>query len=448
MKGTTPVMRRDDTGSIALFMAVMMVATGLILITVFTVERGLAASRRSGDSASALQVADAGVNAAVQHIPNVPEGDPAAPMSIGPFTGGVGEASYEWSASRVSPQLWNVVSTGTDTSGVKRRIRAQATALPLFGRPIHIRAAASLRAGNILDSYTDQNSRCTGAGIMTVDDPSVLTFIGNGGGNTNCQKLTNPSWEWSIDGCDIPGDDAALSTPVPTKNGNGENIIDVARCPNVPNTKRVSPKLPMPTEGYPTTGTFFGNTSTAITCDGVTTLPGGGTQLTGGRVYVASTLTLKDGCRITSPVATKPVHIYASTIDIGAATGPSGNVINPPVAGFKADADSTTCVGWTTAAAVVPGGYCQGWPGQLFLHLVGNGQVTFQNKVRYFWGVISAPQGSLNLSAEQLEAWGAAVAGTLTGGVQFSWHFDESLKTIIGSGRFGVDNWREEALRN
>ena len=52
---------RED-GSVALMMLVVMVVTLLLFAFIVTVEVGLRGSRRAGDSANALQVADAGVN--------------------------------------------------------------------------------------------------------------------------------------------------------------------------------------------------------------------------------------------------------------------------------------------------------------------------------------------------------------------------------------------------
>src|SRR5947209_8728629 len=60
--------QRTEEGSIALVMVIMMVASVLTLALVTTSEAGLRSSRRAGDSANALQLADAGLNDAVRAV--------------------------------------------------------------------------------------------------------------------------------------------------------------------------------------------------------------------------------------------------------------------------------------------------------------------------------------------------------------------------------------------
>lgn len=447
MTGDSLKMDRDEEGSIAVMAIVIMVVTSLVLVMLQVAERGMAASRRSGDSANALQVADAGVNAAIQFIPTVP----ATQTSVGPITDSVGDGSFTYSATKVNDGLWNVSSLGTDRTGVQRRVLAQAVAEPLFGRPIYIRATATMKAGNILDSYKDATSRCTGLGVITVDTPGQLSFNGQGGGNINCSSAlaANPNdWKWSVDGCDIPGDEAQLGDPVPYKNDAGENIIDVARCPPEPKnlpvgisgegfgTKRVAPKLnpqsvapPKVSEvDFPSTGPRPG---TSFECTAAT-------PLVSGKTYYYDTIYLRHGCFIqNTPSAltftTKPTALFANNIEVGKKQG-TNEVVNAP--------RSPTCPAYNST--VVSTGYCSLWVSHLRLNVIGAGKVTFNNSLRYFWGVINAPDGQVVNDAQQLEAWGASVSNTLSSGVQFSWHFDESLRRIIGTGRFGVANWREE----
>src|SRR5258705_9109350 len=62
---------RDERGSIIIAMMVIFVATGLIVSVVALVYNSMKVTRRSGDSANALQLADAAVNDAVKDIPTV-----------------------------------------------------------------------------------------------------------------------------------------------------------------------------------------------------------------------------------------------------------------------------------------------------------------------------------------------------------------------------------------
>ena len=62
---------RDERGSMIIAMMVIFVATGLIVSVVALVYNSMKVTRRSGDSANALQLADAAVNDAVKDIPTV-----------------------------------------------------------------------------------------------------------------------------------------------------------------------------------------------------------------------------------------------------------------------------------------------------------------------------------------------------------------------------------------
>lgn len=444
---------RDDEGSIAVMAIVIMVATSLVLAMLLVVERGMWASRRAGDSANALQVADAGINAAVQFIPTVP----ATQSAVGPVTATVGEGTYTYTATKVDDQTWNVSSTGRDRSGVERRVVAQAVAQPLFGRPIYIRSTAAMKAGSILDSYKDASNRCTGMGVMTVDSPGQLSFTGQGSGVavTNCSEAyaADPKkWEWGVDGCDIPGDESQLGDPVPYKNDAGDNIIDKARCPPEPHnlpaakggtwgpafgTKRVAPKLtPQPVAPPKSAQVYRPQSPDAIPgstleCDALR-------PLESGKVYYYDQINLLHGCYIQNVPAgltfsMKPTSLFANKIVIGKKQG-SNDAVNAP--------RMPTCPDWISATESTA--YCPLWASHLQLNIIGPGTLTFENSLRQFWGVINAPEGTVDNKAQQLEVWGASVSNSFTSGVQYKWHFDESLRHVIGTGRFGVDNWREE----
>jgi len=62
---------RDERGSMIIAMMVIIVATGLIVSVVALVYNSMKVTRRAGDSANALQLADAAVNDAVKDIPTV-----------------------------------------------------------------------------------------------------------------------------------------------------------------------------------------------------------------------------------------------------------------------------------------------------------------------------------------------------------------------------------------
>lgn len=430
-------------------MIVVLVTTSLVFAMILMVDQGLRASRRAGDSANALQVADAGINAAVQLIPTVPQSS----TSVGPEVGTLGGGTYRFSASKVSDQVWNVSSVGRDKAGLERRVVAQAVGEPLFARPLYIRASATFKSGMTLDSYSGPETaatRCTRLGILTVNQPETLDFGGNTG--PNCQAAAYGStWSYSIDGCEFPGDESDLAKPLPSKNDSAlkpkQDVIASSKCPPAPDSRRTAPRItPLPVAeptlikpGY----TKVGNTSTPLTCDA--TRP-----LKWGTVYLASTLTMLSGCKLDistgSPTRSQllafPVLVYAYSIDIGVDSGTaSDNVINAPQASFCNGIDYSN----PNASKFPVSGYCAQWVSLLRLNAIGStGTVTFRNKARFFWGVLNVPEGQINVTSEQLEVWGAGVGSTMATGSGFIWHYDDSLGRTVGSGRFLVANWREE----
>src|SRR6266496_298809 len=83
---------------------------------IVTTQIGLRSARRAGDSANALQLADAGINDAAKAIT----------AHTGGFSGGssLGTAgSYAYTATK-DGAVWRLDATGTDASGVKRRVLA------------------------------------------------------------------------------------------------------------------------------------------------------------------------------------------------------------------------------------------------------------------------------------------------------------------------------------
>src|SRR4051794_950519 len=114
--------RRDERGSIALVMVIMLVTSTLTLAVVTASEAGLRSSRRAGDSANALQLADAGLNDAVRAVAR------SSQTSLNSGAIGLGSAgSYSYTAA-IDPfsTVWHLSSTGTDPRGVKRTVNADA----------------------------------------------------------------------------------------------------------------------------------------------------------------------------------------------------------------------------------------------------------------------------------------------------------------------------------
>lgn len=411
-----------------MLMPVIVITTGLVLATVFAVESGQRSSRRAGDSASALQVADAAVNAAAQFLPTVP----ASLTAVGPISASVGNGTYTYSATKIDNLTWNVDALGVDKTGLKRRVLAQAVGTPIFGRPLLVRNTATFSSGAILDSFSGPSTSelCTKGGILSIVNPSALTF-GNEGNQANCQgTFLNNGWTAAMDGCEIPSDEEEMALPIP----NLADITGSAKCP-ASNTKRVTPKFPVGNVTAPKQWDFPANSPPAqgdtYTCDATATK-----ALQGGKTYYYKSVLLLGGCVINNAAA-GPARLFAETFTFGTKTGAQNQVINAPQPPCAAFVLGGSIPGNTT-------GYCANWASKLQINVIGAGTVTFKNKARYGWAVINAPSGSVVLETEQLEFWGASVSDSMTASAQFTWHFDDNLLKGLGNGFFNVKNWREE----
>jgi hypothetical protein len=422
--------RRDETGSIAIFMIVMLVATGMTAAMLVQVNFGMKTSRRAGDSANALQVADAGVNEAVQQ---------AAFIAGTQFsrTGTVGNGSYTYTATQDPNQtnVWHIDAIGTDATGVKRHVQADAYGQSQFTSPMYVKNLLSVGAGALLDSYYSGltvTTGCSRKGIISMADGSLTTFTSGGKGNANCTgRLIDPTWPYSMDGCMVYSGTNALP---PTGQAN---------CPPAPYTSRVNQPFPTTSVTWPTSG---------VTSPSSGKLPGGtftcslANPFKAGGVYSYTTVTLNDGCYIDWGSLTpadyykNPVVVYANDFEIGSSTK---SVINPPSA--------LTCpsatLGWTylDAQSNPPTWYCPGWSQTLQLRVPdgsSTAQVNFNGTGTAVWTIINAPNAAVTLKSPQLQMFGAMVANSVVVKSQFSWHYDETL-TSVTTGKYSLFNWRE-----
>jgi hypothetical protein len=408
--------RRTEQGSIPIMMAVLMVTTVMVTAMLLSVNVGLRQSRRSGDSADAVQVADAGINEAVQQLATV------AGTSF-TRTGSVGTSTYTYTATQdaTDPKIWHIDAIGTNATGVQRRVYADATGESQYTSPLFVRDLLLVGAGAVLDSYRsglNNTMGCTRKGIISLSDGSNLSFTSGGKGNANCTgRVLDPSWGYSMDGCIVYG-------------GTNNPPTGQASCPPAPYTTRVSTPFPLQTV---TSSTL---PSTTFTCNSTT----GANSLQGGATYLHTTVNLQAGCGIDpSSSSANPVKIYAKNFVIGSSThgkinAPTTSSCPVSTAGWSyVDADSNPAIS-----------YCTGWAPslQLFVPNGLGGTVNFTGSGTQFWGLIDAPDAAVTLQSPQAEMWGAMVAGSMNVKSQFSWHFDEALSSMT-TGKYSVRNWRE-----
>ena len=470
--GIRQIMRnRNEEGSIAIFVVVVLVSTGLVLTTATTVEFGLRSSRRGGDSANALQVADAGVNDALTAIQD-------AGSASFTRTGVVGTGSYSYTATQdpANEASWLVDVYGTDQTGVQRHVRARVTGQPLFASPMYIQTSYSATAGAVLDSFTSGSSLigpsgnytdggCTDKGYMFFNPNANVTFqSGSGGGggtsvnNCNKQRFGN-SWDFSLDGCIQYG--GVYNLP--------SSVIGSGKCPD-PNhptypgrTKAIDQDFTVDVEApSKSTDVDFPTQSPCANPDGCAPVIGtsftcdAGNMFTAGKTYYYSSVTLKDGCGVNPssiPATADPtwakdnaVEVYAESITL--ATGTKGKINAPPVSSVTGLCGSSTSTWSYQDTNNNPASYyCSGWVMSLALNVLKGGAqtISISGNGGSFWGTFRAPTASVELKSPNMEFWGAMIAGNLTVKNQFSWHYDDALSAQT-TGKYSIANWREEPL--
>ena len=429
--------RRTEDGSVLLVMLVGFIATGLVVALLFATQSNLKLSRRNGDSSNALQLADAGVNDAVRAAGS------AAGVSLGPINVTVpGAGTYTYSGQRDpnSPDLpvWHLLAYGTDTSGVQRKVRADALAEPLFTNALYATSNLFVAAGGTVDSFQDGSSQanmCTGLGTIGTNDAAHLTF-GNHGSVGNCQNSLSGNWPYPVDGC------VSYATPPP------DPVLATSQngwCPPPPNDKTATPAFIPPSVTMPLNPTINDNgqngNPSSYTCSNT---------LAGGTVIEANSIIIAPGCAIDTS-SPGPITFYTTgSVTVGNGSGNNGNVgpVNPPPSGSgPCNTVYTGKDSYNNSASY----YCPGYA-SLFRVYSSGPSVTFGNH-SLFWGVIVAPNAALAVNSgqgncagnPQAQQWGATIVGAGSSCAQLSIHYDQSLSTFE-SGQYQIANWREEPL--
>lgn len=432
---------RGEDGSIAVTAMVSFIALAVTAAMLTTVFRDIRVSRRAGDSANALQVADAGINDAVKSLRDavaVPGGCPWAGSTTPAFsrTNTLAGGEYTFCAfpdtDASGRSIWHIDATATDATGVKRRLRADASSVPLYPNAINILAAGNFSSAFSLDSFKDEVNRCTRKGYVGTNSPSSFTF-GNRGNNAseNCQNMPNGTFPYPPDGCVAYSRTGTATIP--------SSQVGPGQCPPA-HTTTASPEYLPPAVGQPDTWHLPspGVQGTNFTCNSAT--------LQAGKTYYYSSVTLAENCAFPAsgpfPTMAAPTRIYTDALTLAGGQGASSlNPINLPP-------DNATVCGPTHGAAGSNKLYCPGWAGGLQI-FVNGGPVTFSGNHSTFWGVITAPSSTVSWSGgggSQWEIFGSMVARSVSGAVQAKWHYDENLGSLT-SGRFTPQNWREEPLQ-
>jgi hypothetical protein len=378
-------------------MIVIVIVTGLIVALLATAEFGLRSSRRAGDSANALQLADAGINDATKAITNH-----ASDFSGSSSLGAAGSYSY---TAKKDGTVWRLDSIGRDATGVRRRVLADAVDQPTFGRAFFGLTSLSLKG--TADSYTGPTDTCsTSPAAGVVGSNGTITFAG-GTGARNCR---GGSWSYPVDGCSFDG-----QTTIPA------GAVGVGACPSAPDTFTTPQRFNPPPVVVPAGLTSEGE----YTCPANQTIPSG--------THLYTSITLNGGCKVASGGVA--VLYVTGPVNIGQDSGNCKSLINAPPGACTSPFPST----W----------YGSNWTSRLRINVAGAGTVSFVNHA-IFWGVINAPNSSVEPAANggnpQVDIFGSVLANSITSAAQFAFHYDQALRQQFGTGQYQISNWREEPL--
>ena len=418
-------------GSIPITMMVILVVTALVIAILTSAESGLKLARRSGDSANALQLADAGINDALKQIASTSQSTlSASTVSLG--TAG----SYTFSGTRDAFQnVWHIDSVGIDATGVKRHLKADATTQTLFGNALFTQTTLKMASGSSADSFRDGTTTanmCTQHGIVGTNTPNQFTFNSNGGGQAiaNCRGNT---WGYATDGCVSYGDGTQALPPY----GSGA-------CPPPPSTSKTSPALQLPQVQAPggvTKDQNPNNPSTPNTCDSTHAIKGG-------QIYYWTNVVLRQGCTVDT-TSGRAIIYTPGQVEIGDTHGNSGTVNAPPTNTALCGSTATSILrdAWNNPAS----DYCPGWAANLQIYIIsgsGSPGMLFHNHAQ-FWGVIDAPTTTVltdGSGSPHVDVFGSIVANSASPNAQFAFHYDDSLGDLTGTGQYQVANWREEPV--
>jgi hypothetical protein len=455
---------RDEAGnSMIMGVLIMMVATGLVTAVLVTVEQGMRVSRRNGDSANALQLADAAVNDAVKAVATT--NGTSIPLQTKTL-GGAGQYTYTASLDPAKT-LWHIDAYGLDNTGVKRHVKADAVPESLFSNAFFVNSGIQLPSGISLDSFTSGatvQDTCTRKGVLGTNDGAHLTFQNNSNSTpqVNCTNnvwygglsQSQGGWGFPVDGC-VAYFDENKPQSLPPGTGTSPN------CPPVPYSRTTAPKYSIPSVTPPDQTGCANNTSPAPWQCFKTQQSGAGTSaqswpnvpcdathpIPGGKRWFVSQLSLLPGCYVDA--TNGPALVYTTgAVNIGLQGNsntnktvgmnkpPMSNTLLCPAAGNGVDA---------TQNQNPLGYYCPGWSGNLQIYMTDtdSGPISFGNTAS-FWGVIYGQSAQIS-TAPNVEVWGALRVAGLNAQSGITLHYDEALGNIV-TGIYRAQNWREEPV--
>jgi hypothetical protein len=386
---------RSEQGSLPLVVLVAIVVGGLVAVLFADVRMGQQTARADRDYNKAVQVADAGIQAAYSRLADVDPDDPDLPGVGGTYSctsgddpagvcdGDLDGDGFEWEATRVGHERWEVRSLGS-SGGSTRVIEAT----------IGTRAIFPMAAfGDILVKLVGNNS------VTSYDGEGGTSYIGAVGSNHEIELHGNTVADWIVryGSAIFNGKEQNYTQGV-------ETITEDAEVPNLAE------------EAYAPEGVCHGQDHGHYDGD---------QPLVGGTTYCFSSVNFPRGERyeLVDADADNPVKIYiAASGDFTVqSTGASNN---------------------KTYVNMVPDPYPLSAALQVY---VNHGAVEFGNHAEVAAAIYAPASVCKGVSSNaQADVYGSLICREILTQGGWDFHYDERLADVTDN-RFVVNNWREES---
>ena len=409
----------SDRGSIPMALLGAIIAGGIIVALTASVFQGQRSARFDRSYTTAVQGADAGVQEAADQIirgvidPNRTAAVGTVETGTNTFNAGTStETTYEWTAEKTSPMLWDITSTGTiESSGepVSRTVEAQVRDLPRFFLAAFADTSLELRGSNGADSYNG-SSWLTGNGVLGTNGDVNLN-----GSSTSVDAVHLYNWDNYPD----------FSRCVHTGGSDCDDVLN--NNPSVNNGEAIAPSMRI---GYklevsrPQFDVQFIRDQLAA-CGGGP-FPSYTTSVDGSVLGTAGATTVKCVENLhfdTDTTVAGPIEFYVNgEVSTANHTGSDDLQINCSgcVPGSSAP-DSKNLTIYSVGPRVIIGNH----------NSIGAG--------------IFAPLAECvgNGSNAQTQVYGSMTCDSIANQGGWKFHFDDRL-TSIGTGQWELDSWREE----
>ncbi len=386
--------RSDEQGSLLLALLLSIAVSGLLAASLVTLRQSSREVRSDRAFTFAIQVADAGLNQALQFVNNAPEGTTSLTSDDVVGVGNTADTAlrnenFSWTAEwDATAREWELTATST-VDGRTRRIEASASKIGIFQTGAFADDYLAFTSNHVADSYPIENVGSIGSNNTIIIDnnaePDVVVIAGDATctqGNETCEGETNQGHSYLIQPSNR-FDIAAITTMI------DEDIS--ANCPGAADLEPV---------------TFA--TEAELTA-----------YFSGGGVFCFSQLTIGwAGLPVSWQPDAETVIYVTGDVNIG-----NGARLN--------------CTGCNAGGGTLPNAY--------LLQMYTQGDVTLGNQSELGFAV-AAPEGACGpggQSSAGTHVYGSMICNELDNQGGWAFHYDTRLLSL-GAETYSITRWREE----